>query len=530
MPNDAPRFWLRRLGRDFALVLLTAGLLLAASPPRSLWPLGLLGLILLHPLLADAGPGRAALLGWAVGFLVNLGGHAWGPALLERFAGVGRPAAAALAVAFAAYQALVFLLGATVASLLRRYAGLAWYVAAPLTLALAETAVPMVFPWHLGVFVWRAWPLLQIAELGGPSAVSALALFVAALLGEAAAALLARRPLSRDLGRAALFGLLVLGLGLGRAYHIARLRAQAPSLLVAVVQPNVGLLPMQERDRRGGELITRLRAATERAIAQGAELVIWPESAFPYLFDRQLDREYAPGHPWELRTTRRGRLLAGALTHQFGGGTVENSAVLIAADGRIQGFYAKTELVPFGEFVPLRQRFPAWAERVRKRLPASPEIVPGTGPSLLTDDTLRIGPLICVEELLPEHVLETARLGPNLLVTLANHAWFGASAAPSQALALSTLASVATRRDLVRATSTGISSFGDALGRVTDTSASLVSEGTEATPEVLLHRVALLETPALAPRVAWFFPYGCALALLALGAHAWRRRYSSSRR
>jgi apolipoprotein N-acyltransferase len=523
-----PRTDLSRCVRDFALVLLAAGLLLFATPPRSLWPLGLLGLALLHPLLAAAGPGRAALLGWAVGFLVNLGGHAWGPTLLERFAGVGRLTAAALVVAFAAYQSLVFLLGAMTASLLRRYMGLAWYITAPLTFALAETLVPMVFPWHLGLFVWRAWPLLQVAELGGPSAVSALALFVAALLGEAATALLARRPLSRGLGHAALFGLLLLGLGLGRAYHVARLREKAPSLLVAIVQPNVGLLPMQERDRRGGELITRLRTATERAIAQGAELVIWPESAFPYLFDRQLDREFAPGHPWELRATRRGRLLAGALTHHFGGGTVENSAVLIAADGRIQGFYAKTELVPFGEFVPWSQRFPDWAERVRQRLPASPDIVPGTGPSLLTDGTLRIGPLICVEELLTEHVLETARLGPNLLVTLANHAWFGASAAPSQALALSTLASVATRRDLVRATSTGVSSFGDALGRVTETSATLVSEGAEAAPDVLLQRVALLEVPALAPQVAGLFPYGCALALLGLGLRAWRHRRRGS--
>ena len=68
-------------------------------------------------------------------------------------------------------------------------------------------------------------------------------------------------------------------------------------------------------------------------------------------------------------------------------------------------------------------------------------------------------------------------------------------------------------RHAVRAASTGISSVGDALGRV-QARTSLTRE--PGAPEVLVGEVALVEVFALGPSLAPAFPFACALALAVL--------------
>jgi apolipoprotein N-acyltransferase len=161
---------------------------------------------------------------------------------------------------------------------------------------------------------------------------------------------------------------------------------------------------------------------------------------------------------------------------------------------------------------------------VRARTPEWPDITQGAGTRLLIDGPLRITPLICYEDLLADYVGAAARRGPNLLVTLANHAWFGSSAAPQQALALATLRAIETRRDLVRATNTGVSSIGDALGRVTQVGPLYgVAPNRPRPATVIVGDVALLDGFALGPFSVPVFPWVCAAALLAVAVFARRR-------
>lgn len=510
--------------RELALAAGSGLLLLVAAPPRDLWPIGLVALVPLALALRKASPWHAFFLGWLCGFVVNLGGFRWTVPVLEHFGHVSLPTRALVLLVAAAYQGAVFALWCGLARLLEHRARVPLVIAAPLAVAVAESLLPFVFPWHLAIVIWRAWPLIQVAEIGGPVAVSALVVLVGFLLAGLIAARLEKAPAPIVLRRGAAVVAAIVVLGLARAGHVAWQRGASPHVKVGVVQPNAGLLTADERKLHGEQQVAVLRNATTELGQRGAELVVWPESSFPFYFDRELGREYAQGHPWQLRKDFHGALLFGALTHRFGGSTLQNSAVLVAPDGKVAGIYDKTQLLVFGEYVPFADRYPDWAAGVRARLPDSPDIEPGDGPKLLQTGALRIGPLICYEDILPWYVDELASFRPNLLVTVANHAWFGDTEAPSQALALATLRSVETRRDLVRATMTGVSSIGDALGRVHARS-GLHAEA--APPETLLDEVALVETFALGPWAAPVFPWLCAAALAALAVRGRLTRRAS---
>lgn len=512
--------------RDVGLAIASGMLLLWSSPPLDLWPLSLVTLVPLLFAVRRATVGRAALLGWLTGFIANLGGLDWGPALILRFAHAGTDKAYLAVAGVCAYQAAVFALWVGGAALLHRRLRLSWLVVAPLAVAIFESLIPFLFPWYFAITAWRAWPLLQIAELGGPPAVSALLVLLNLLLFAGGSALWRRQSSGREVRWAAIVAAAIVALGLGRALQISAARNEAPTLRVAIVQPNLGIVSMEARKTRGEDYIRTLRRATEEAGAAGAELVVWPESAFPFLFDRDLVQEYAASHPWQLRGRYRGALLFGALTHPFGEAYIYNSAVLVAPDGRIAGRYDKTRLLAFGEYIPLSEWFPAWAARLRTQMPEWPEIEPGSPPSALVDGELRLLPLICYEDILPDYVNGFARRArANLLVTVANHAWFGASRAPRQALALATFRAVETRRDLVRSTNTGVSSIGDALGRVTrESELHDVLRDQPLPPEMLQADVRLLDLFALGPFTLPCFPYACALALVLLSIRALRRR------
>lgn len=517
------------------MALLTAALIVLAMPPYDLWPLALVGFAPFYLATRNLSPWRAAGLAWLMALAGNLVAQTWWVPLAAGYAHTSQLFAVGLLVGLCAYQALLFAAWAWLCQWLERRFHLSWIISAPLCLALLENAMPFFFKYYLALSVWRAWPLTQVAELGGPPAVSALVVLCNITLAEIALAVWQRRTLGqRATGRLAWAGaatfLLILLLGVLRADQVDAARAQAPQLTVGILQPNFGITTSAERERRGTVYLETLRRSTVELGQQGAELVIWPESSWPYLFDRALQREFPPGHPWELRPGYTGRLLAGMLTHSFGTGSdIYNSAVLFSASGQMVGRYDKNHLVPFAEQIPLADRYPEQAKKLQEQLHDFPQITPGTEQIVLVDgdpstlppagvaeQVLRVGPMICSEDIEPDYVRQLARLKPNLLVAIISDGWFGESAAPHQHLALASFRAIELRRDFVRSTNTGVSAIIDAVGRVRVEGPLYglpVDQPREQTT-LLVGQVALLEIPAAAPYTAQYFPYACVLALV----------------
>jgi apolipoprotein N-acyltransferase len=128
------------------------------------------------------------------------------------------------------------------------------------------------------------------------------------------------------------------------------------------------------------------------------------------------------------------------------------------------GTYHKRRLVPFGEYVPLEPWLRgtiAFFDLPMSNFSRAPEDQPP-----ITLGELRIATAICYEIVYPDLVATSAG-GADLLVTVSNDTWFGASIGPHQHLQMARLRAIETGKPLLRATNDGITAVVDSRGRIT---------------------------------------------------------------
>ncbi|MEK6791467.1 MAG: apolipoprotein N-acyltransferase [Deltaproteobacteria bacterium] len=210
------------------------------------------------------------------------------------------------------------------------------------------------------------------------------------------------------------------------------------------------------------------RKLSMKAAEDGASLIIWPESAMPFFLGQGVketaeETRRATGAAKETNTY----ILTGAPAYNYNFKTAEpgyfNSAYLIAPDGALIGRYDKVHLVPFGEYVPMKNVL--WF--VKKLTVGAGDFVSGHGAYPIAGFPHgSLGVLICYEAVFPEIAAEAVRNGASILVNITNDAWFGRSSAPYQHLEMSALRAVENRRFLLRAANTGISAIVDPAGRI----------------------------------------------------------------
>jgi apolipoprotein N-acyltransferase len=313
------------------------------------------------------------------------------------------------------------------------------------------------FPWvPLGSSVAPLLPLAQLASLVG---VYGLSLY---LVAHSTLVLLAitgagRQRLGAGLAAmAALFA--VSAWGTARVADGALTRAGAP-LSIGLVQANIR---QEEKWDRGmaPEIERRYDRLTRQAAAAGAAVVLWPESSTPYYFNEEPARAAAVRALVQQTGTP---LLFG--TDEIERGRPDryyNSAFMLAPDGAVAAVYRKMQLVPFGEFVPLRSLL----FFVSPLVEGVSDFSPGDRVTMLPMAGRMASTAICYEIVYPHLAREAVRQGAELLTTITNDAWYGDSSAPYQHFALASLRAVEQGRYLARAANTGISGVVDPYGRV----------------------------------------------------------------
>jgi apolipoprotein N-acyltransferase len=445
-----------RLGAACASGGLAGALLASAQLVPGLGPLCLVGLT---PLLAqlDRGldPRRAAAVGYVFGLIFFGVGWLWIPFIPVPgwFVPLAFPAyVAVLSLALAAFAACL--------ALLRRRGRALALVAAPGLWVLLElgrsqgdAGLPLLY---LGHALADHPALIQLAAIGGAPLLS---LWVVAVN----ASLVASRgsPLRMAL-------VAVAGIGLPAAGGQLWIQSAAPETVegaaavrVGAVQPEI---PHPERHARPyfDANLRRLLSLSDEAASGGADLVVWPESAF----ERQLSAGGDPllstiGNSYDVP------ILTGVRRRGHGDAVTRfNSAVLLRAGGEIELVADKVKPVPMYEAEPSSPLSRALAGLGLWR----GRYVAGREPGLFElqrrdEDPLTVGVLICFDSIYAELARDLRRRGANLLVEISNRAQTGPWSTRPHALA-ARLRAVETAMPLVRVGNAGPTEWIDARGRV----------------------------------------------------------------
>ncbi len=390
---------------------------------------------------------RIALgLGLACGLACNAWTMRWAVELFERYAYLPWPAALGLAILLWLGQSAPWAFGLALVAALRPRR--AWAVL-PVALTVSASLVPMIFPWRPGVSQTGWLAFVQCAELGGLPLVDLL------FLGGSVAAMQAMRRRDRLAAGVAIVCVLVpLAWGTARLASLRQERAAWPRLRVGLVQHGLGIEERQDGLRTLGDH-QAMRRATASLEREGADLVVWPESAYGFGWRRD-EHDDPRGPDGFFQDGVHGPLLVGSITATWS--HLWNS-VLAVEDGGVTGIADKVHLMAFTEEVPLWDELPPLQQLVSRGL------MRGTVESeVLRVRGVRVGILNCFEDLVPEHARALTGLGAELLSNHTNDAWFGDTTAPHMHRFLSVMRAIETRRDLVRVVGTGPSGLTTALG------------------------------------------------------------------
>lgn len=232
----------------------------------------------------------------------------------------------------------------------------------------------------------------------------------------------------------------------------------APGVAVVLVQGNVAQGEKWNRERAIG-IFRHYLDLTAKGVAEArllypamVHVVVWPESASPFLVDAEAAVRAAIDEADGGATGLIGTVRFGADDRP------RNSLVALIGAGAPVAVYDKWHLVPFGEYAP------RWVPQALQLVQGGGGFVPGSGPATLHVPGLPpVGPLICYEAIFPAQVVDEADR-PDWMVNITNDAWFGNSSGPRQHLAAARMRAVEEGLPLVRAANTGISAAFDAYG------------------------------------------------------------------
>ena len=307
------------------------------------------------------------------------------------------------------------------------------------------------FPWNLvGYMSLANLPIAQMASLIGTYGLS----YCIVLIGLLPAYWLGSAPGQRKFGFTVLAILFVASCNAYGGYRM-QTPVETTKTMLRLVQPNI---PQSIKgSREGTELaIKELGELTGAALPKGKlpDATIWPETAYPFTLRNAAEQSLPPGV---------NLLLTGAVRAEGSGHDVRiwNSFAAMDAQGKILATYDKHQLVPFGEFVPLRTVLP-----LQKITPGNLDFSRGAGPMTLAVKGLpSFSPLICYEGIFPWLTVDKANR-PEWLLNVTNDGWYGDSPGPYQHFDMVRMRAIEQGLPLVRVANSGISALIDPYGRI----------------------------------------------------------------
>ena len=303
------------------------------------------------------------------------------------------------------------------------------------------------FPWNLIGNIWTFFPpVLQTASLAGVYGLSLLSVLLFTSM--------ALLPKKRYFIILSIIFCCCLMAGFMRLYESPKEMVWGVKL--RLVQPNISqsLKWNPQKAQENYETLLSLSRENNTDITH----VIWPESAMP--FYPEID---------EVSTRRLMSALRQGATLLAGGLRVVDikkrqlaNALFIFDDlADIKGYYDKSHLVPFGEYVPFREFL-----KIDKLVPIPSDFIKGKGvETIYVPKAPPVSPLVCYEVIFPTEVVNKSKR-PEWILNITNDAWYGLSAGPYQHLSIAQMRAVEEGLPLVRSTNNGVSAVINPYGEI----------------------------------------------------------------
>ncbi len=434
----------------------------AGFPPHGLTALLMTGLAGFVASLRAATPRGGAMLGLAFGagfmlpllrWLTVLGTDTW--------------------IALSLLCALFYALGGWALVLVGRLRlHLLWMTAVWVGVEHLRSEIPFGgFPWGRLAFATADTPLVSLTRWVGVPLTSGLVFLACAAVGSAAAALVLESGTDRTsaaAGRRLAVGVAIPTVVLTTAILLpVGLADPGRTVTVAAVQgdvPGTGAESLGQRNivtanhaEATVEHAARVQAGTEPA----PDVLLWPENstdidpfAHPRIYE-QIDMAVATiGVP----------ALVGVILDGPGEREARNvGLVWEPGSGPTEARYVKRHLVPFGEYVPLRDQIAPLISRL-DQIPR--DMVPGDEPGVLDLGPVRVGTMMCFDVAYDDTIADNVRSGAELLVVQTNNATYYGSDQPEQQWGIEQVRAVESGRDLAVSSVNGISGFVNADGSV----------------------------------------------------------------
>ncbi len=282
-------------------------------------------------------------------------------------------------------------------------------------------------------------PLAQTARLAGPLLVVVLVIIV----GQAISAGLYRHYRSVALA-AAVVAVSLAGAALHPRATVERLAE------VAVIQ---GGGPTRTRASRSQEPVVLARhLEATRQLDGPVDLILWPENVVNP--GGILDFSEATRRVNEVAVQHQATLLAGWFHAAPNGENTVNYQTSISPEGTILGRYDKVQIVPFGEYVPLRSLIEIFNDEIPNR-----DVLRGTEPPVLDTSVGPVGVAISWEAFFDHRSRHAVREGAQLLTNPTNGASYWLTQVQTQQVASNQFRAIESDRWVLMAGPTGLSAI-----------------------------------------------------------------------
>ena len=308
-------------------------------------------------------------------------------------------------------------------------------------------------------------PILQSATLFGSYFITFLIVLVNGLL-----AYLLLNPSKRVLCGALAAGVFLGNLTFG-AIRMATFTDDGETLKAAAIQGNQSSLEYWSFSTMS-DVMEVYGDLSREAAAEGAEIIVWPETCIPANIDRSAS---VYRYVTELAEECGVPILCGLFTQVEEGSPADyNSIVVALPDGTIHDtVYNKRNPVPFGEFVPFRKLVMTLVPPLAEINTLDEDIPAGEDSVVFVLKEGNVGSLICFDSIYERNALDSIANGARLLAVSTNDSWFRDSRGVWMHHAQSQLRAIETGRYVVRSANTGVSSVINAKGEVLESLGAL---------------------------------------------------------